>query len=175
LYYFIKEYKFENNLNIKSKELNKMPRGNQKGGKKHKRNKNQNFESKVLRKADKDDGQVYAKITKCKGNCRFDVHCSDAKVRAAIMCGAMKKRKFVNMGDIVLVSLRDFQDSVCDIIDSYDENQAKRLKDMKEIPEAMKLEEENQFEDIDVDGISFTNEMPSSESESEDEVDLDDI
>ena len=46
---------------------------------------------------------------------------------------------------------------------------------MKEIPEAMKLEEENQFEDIDVDGISFTNEMPSSESESEDEVDLDDI
>ena len=90
------------------------------------------------------------------------------------MCGAMKKRKFVNMGDIVLVSLRDFQDSVCDIIDSYDENQAKRLKDMKEIPEAMKLEEENQFEDIDVDGISFTNEMPSS-SDSEEEIDLDEI
>ena len=151
-----------------------MPRGNQKGGKKHKRNKNQNYESKVLRTADIDDGQAYAKITKCKGNCRFDVQCSDGKVREAIMCGAMKKRKFVNMGDIVLVSLRDFQDSVCDIIDSYDENQAKRLKDMKEIPEAMKLEEENQFEDIDVDGISFTNEMPSS-SDSEEEIDLDEI
>ena len=29
-----------------------MPKGNQKGGKKHKRNKNQNFEAKELRKAD---------------------------------------------------------------------------------------------------------------------------
>tara|TARA_B110000285_G_C15131851_1_gene624136 strand:- start:3468 stop:3713 length:246 start_codon:yes stop_codon:yes gene_type:complete len=81
------------------------------------------------------------------------------------------------MGDIVLVSLRDFQDSICDIIDSYDENQAKRLRDMKELPEAMKLEEDNDFEDIDVDGISFTNEMPSSESDSDDDdgIDLDDI
>lgn len=154
-----------------------MPGGNKKGGKKHKRNKNQNYEAKELRKADPNDGQVYAKITKCKGNCRFDVHCSDGKVRGAIMCGTMRKRKFVNMGDIVLVSLRDFQDSICDIIDSYDENQAKRLRDMKELPEAMKLEEDNDFEDIDVDGISFTNEMPSSESDSDDDdgIDLDDI
>ena len=149
-----------------------MPKGNQKGGKKHKRNKNQNFEAKELRKADPKEGQVYAKITKCKGNCRFDVHCTDGKERMAIMCGAMKKRKFVNMGDIVLVSLRDFQDDVCDIIDSYDENQAKRLKDMKELPEAMKLEEDNQFDDVDVDGIMFTTEMPSSDNE---DVDLDDI
>lgn len=149
-----------------------MPKGNQKGGKKHKRNKNQNFEAKELRKADPNEGQVYAKITKCKGNCRFDVHCTDGKERMAIMCGAMKKRKFVNMGDIVLVSLRDFQDDVCDIIDSYDENQAKRLKDMKELPEAMKLEEDNQFDDVDVDGIMFTTEMPSSD---EDDIDLEDI
>ena len=149
-----------------------MPKGNQKGGKKHKRNKNQNFEAKELRKADPNEGQVYAKITKCKGNCLFDVHCTDGKERMAIMCGAMKKRKFVNMGDIVLVSLRDFQDDVCDIIDSYDENQAKRLKDMKELPEAMKLEEDNQFDDVDVDGIMFTTEMPSSDNE---DVDLDDI
>ena len=149
-----------------------MPKGNQKGGKKHKRNKNQNFEAKELRKADPKEDQVYAKITKCKGNCRFDVHCTDGKERMAIMCGAMKKRKFVNMGDIVLVSLRDFQDDVCDIIDSYDENQAKRLKDMKELPEAMKLEEDNQFDDVDVDGIMFTTEMPSS---SDDDIDLEDI
>lgn len=149
-----------------------MPKGNQKGGKKHKRNKNQNFEAKELRKADPNEGQVYAKITKCKGNCRFDVHCTDGKERMAIMCGAMKKRKFVNMGDIVLVSLRDFQDDVCDIIDSYDENQAKRLKDMKELPEEMKLEEDNQFDDVDVDGIMFTTEMPSSD---EDDIDLEDI
>ena len=43
---------------------------------------------------------------------------------------------------------------------------------MKELPEAMKLEEDNQFDDVDVDGIMFTTEMPSS---SDDDIDLDDI
>uniref|UniRef100_A0A6C0KZK3 S1-like domain-containing protein n=1 Tax=viral metagenome TaxID=1070528 RepID=A0A6C0KZK3_9ZZZZ len=148
-----------------------MPRGNKTGGKKHKRNKNQNYETKALRTAE--DGQTYAKIANCKGNCRFDVNCCDGKDRMAIMCGSMRKRKFVNAGDIVLVSLRDFQDSVCDIIDSYDENQAKKLKDMKEIPETMRLEEDNQFDEIDDEGVIFTNEMP--ESDSEDSIDIDDI
>ena len=95
-----------------------MPKGNQKGGKKHKRNKNYSTENKVLRIKEKD--QEYAKVSKCKGNCRFDVDCCDGKSRAAILCGAMRKRKFINQGDLVLVSIRDFQDNVCDIIDSYD-------------------------------------------------------
>ena len=37
------------------------------------------------------------------------------------------------MNDIVLVSLRDFQDDVCDIIDNYDENGARKLKETKEL------------------------------------------
>ena len=39
---------------------------NTKGGKKHKRNKNQNIVSKNLRL--KEEGQEYAQIKKCKGN-----------------------------------------------------------------------------------------------------------
>ena len=87
----------------------------------------------------------------------------------------MRKRKFVNQNDIVLVSLRDFQDSKCDIIDVYDDSQAQSLKDRKYIPDFIKLEEDNEFSE-DLDGIEFTNDIPmDEESESEGSIDLDEI
>ena len=153
-----------------------MPKGNQKGGKKHKRNKNFTNENKSVRI--KEEGQEYAKVSKCKGNCRFDVECCDGKTRAAILCGGMRKRKFINQGDVVLVSIREWQDSICDIIDSYDESQAKKLKQEKHIPESFKLGEDNPYGDLN-DDIEFVSEMPPSDESDEDssdsEVDLDDI
>ena len=62
-----------------------------------------------------------------------------------ILCGAMRKRKFVNVRDIVLVSLRDFEDDKCDIIDVYDDNEVHKLKQQKEIPENIQLDEINEF------------------------------
>lgn len=155
-----------------------MPRGNQKGGKKHKRNKNYTNENKALRI--KEDGQEYAKVTKCKGNCRFDVQCCDGKERAAILCGAMRKRKFINQGDLVLVSIRDWQDDICDIIDSYDESQAKKLKQEKHLPDSFKLTEDNPYENFE-DGIEFTMDIPPEGdlevelSEDSSDIDLDEI
>lgn len=153
-----------------------MPKGNQKGGKKHKRNKNFTNENKALRI--KEDGQEYAKVSRCKGNCRFDVDCCDGKSRAAILCGTMRKRKFINQGDLVLVSIREWQDDICDIIDSYDESQAKKLKQEKHIPESFKLCEDNPYEDFN-DDVEFVAEMPpsddSADESSDSEVDLDDI
>jgi len=152
-----------------------MPRGNQKGGKKHKRGKKDYSESKALRV--KEDGQEYAQITACKGNCRFTVMCFDGKERMAIMCGAMRKRNFVNMKDVVLVSLRDFQDDKCDIIDKYDENQVRKLKEMNQVPDSIKLTDENEYFDED-DGIEFVNDIPmdeDSEDDGSDGIDLDEI
>jgi translation initiation factor 1A len=154
---------------------------NKKGGKKHKKGKKSGqFDTKQLRF--KEDGQEYAQIIKMKGNCRFDVKCFDGKERIAIMCGSMRKRKFVNLRQVVLVSLRDFQDSICDIIDSYDDNQVRSLKEMKEIPDFIKLDEENMFsEDIFDEGDIFDNSMPpeelseGEEGEEDNEIDLDDI
>ena len=60
---------------------------NKKGGKKHKRNKKQYNEIKQTRF--KEDGQEYAQIKKCKGNCRFNVKCFDGIDRDAILCGTM--------------------------------------------------------------------------------------
>ena len=153
-----------------------MPGGNKKGGKKHKRNKTNDHNTKTLRY--KEEGQEYAKVNRCKGNCRFDVACCDGKERAAILCGKMRKRQFINQGDIVLVSLRDFQDGVCDIIDSYDGNNARKLKEIGEIPDAFKIEEDNEYADDSEDGFDFTNELPPSDDEEDDDddgINLDEI
>ena len=158
-----------------------MPPGNKKGGKKHKRNKNYANENKSLRIKEKD--QEYAKVKRCKGNCRFDVDCCDGKERAAILCGSMRKRKFINQGDLVLVSIRDWQDGVCDIIDVYDESQAKKLKQEKHIPDSFRLIEDNPYENFE-DGVDFTTELPLEDDFDEDgdesgndelDIDLDEI
>jgi|TARA_B110000971_G_scaffold220397_1_gene263868 translation initiation factor 1A len=153
-----------------------MPGKNTKGGKKHKRNKNTTSDTKALRY--KEEGQEYAKVTKCKGNCRFDVLCCDGKTRASVLCGGMRKRKFINQGQLVLVSIREWQDNICDIIDSYEESHAKRLKSEKEIPESFILGEENHYDSED--NIEFETGLPDDESDeseevSEDEIDLEDI
>ena len=162
---------------------------NKKGGKKHKRNKHQEVKEKTLRL--KEEDQEYAQITQCLGNCRFTVMCFDGKERMATMCGGMRKRRFVNMNDIVLVSLRTWQDSKCDIIDSYDENLTRKLKEKGLIPDSIKLDSDKQQdsgeEDNDL-GFIFSTDMPDSDddepmddkSSSEEEydggkIDLDDI
>ena len=104
---------------------------NKKGGKKHKRGKNQDTSSKTIRY--KEEGQEYAQIKSCNGNCRFTVMCFDGVERKAVLCGAMRKRKFVNANDIVLVSLRDFQDEKADVIHKYTSSEVTRLEKLGEI------------------------------------------
>ena len=145
-----------------------MGRGNQKGGKKHKRGKKDGYETKALRL--KEEGQEYAQITKCLGNCRFTVMCFDGKERMATMCGGMRKRRFVNQNDIVLVSLRDWQDEKCDIIDNYDDNLTKKLKSKGLVPDSIKLDSDKP-NDLDIDddnmGFVFSTDIPNSDSEEE--------
>lgn len=163
---------------------------NIKGGKKHKRNKKHNdFIEKALRL--KEENQEYAQITRCLGNCRFTVMCFDGKERLATMCGSMRGRKFINQNDIVLVSLREWQDEKCDIIDNYNDNHTKKLKSQGLIPDSIKLDfdKSNDLElDDDNLGFVFSTDIPdsdeeeniekssSSEEESEDEkIDVNDI
>lgn len=160
---------------------------NKKGGKKHKRGKKNSYLQKKLRY--KEEGQEYAQIKTAKGNCRFDLSVFDGKERMGILCGTMRKRRFVNVRDVVLVSIRDFEDAKCDIIDVYDDNQVRQLKSEKEIPESIKLEEENDYnsneynpfdivDSSDEEGEETTKEKESS-SEDEDKeevkINLDDI
>ena len=166
---------------------------NNKGGKKYKRNKNVAQENKTTRLKDENESQEYAQITKALGNCRFEVMCFDGKSRLATMCGKMRKRVFVNQGELVLVSLRDWQDSKCDIIEKYNPNDVQKFKKMKCIPDFIKFEETVIVEEDDHDnmGNPFTMDIPSDssdeeeefidkkissdESESDDDIDVDEI
>lgn len=141
---------------------------NNKGGKKYKRNKNVIQENKNTRFKDENESQEYALITKALGNCRFEVMCFDGKSRLATMCGKMRKRVFVNQDELVLVSLRDWQDSKCDIIDKYNQNDIQKLKQLKCIPDFIKFEEKSVVEDDIMDdnlGFVFSTDMPSDSDE----------
>ena len=96
-----------------------MPKIKGKGGKKNKRAKGGNADFQKRELIFKEDGQEYGQILKMLGNGRCDVQCMDGKKRLCHVCGKMRKRVWVMVGDVVLVSLRDFQDAKGDIILKY--------------------------------------------------------
>ena len=147
---------------------------NKKGGKKYKKNKKKIFiDTKVLRK--KEEGQEYAQIIKCNGNCRFQVKVFDGKERLAILCGTMRKRGWLSNNDIVLVSLRDFEDSKCDIIDRYDEIQFYKLKDLGEIPESIKLNNDEYLSDNEEEYFDYNIDDNDNDSDNDSDIDLSEI
>lgn len=66
---------------------------------------------------------------------RLEAHCFDGKKRLCHIRGKMRKRVWVNQGDIVLIGLRDFQDGKADVILKYSADEARNLKNMKELPD----------------------------------------
>jgi translation initiation factor 1A len=69
----------------------------------------------------------------------------------------MRKRVWINIGDIVLVSLREFQDSKADIIHKYTPDEARSLKAYGELPANVRPNETEGFggEESESDGIEF--------------------
>eukprot|EP00461_Guttulinopsis_vulgaris_P002085 UN02086 len=52
----------------------------------------------------------------------------------------MRKSVWVNTGDLLLISLRDYQDGKCDIIHKYSPEDQRRLKAKGELPDLGDLE-----------------------------------
>ena len=112
------------------------------------------------------DAQEYAQVTKAYGNGRFETNCIDGKIRLGHARGNLKKKKmFVKVGDLVLVSLRDFEDGKCDILYIYNQKEVKLLKNRGEIPNTIKedlMQENEKEQDI---GIDFKDEDDIDEEE----------
>jgi translation initiation factor 1A len=119
------------------KNHSQMPKSKGKGGKNRRRGKNDNEEKRELEF--KDDGQEYAQVLRMLGNGRCDVQCFDGVKRLAHIRGKMRKKVWVQISDIVLVGLRDFQDAKCDIILKYNADEARNLKAYGELPDTAKL------------------------------------
>jgi initiation factor 1A len=99
---------------------------NKKGGKKSRRTKHIHDDIAIDYKT---DGQEYGQVIKLLGNNRLQVYCFDGTNRMCNIRGKMRKRIFINKDDIVLVSLRDFQDEKGDIIHKYCEEHKRTLID----------------------------------------------
>lgn len=132
-----------------------MPKAKGKGGKKHKRGKGDGEMTK-RELIFKEDGQEYGQVLKMLGNGRCDVSCFDGTKRLCHIRGKMRKKVWVMMSDIVLVSLRDFQDEKGDIILKYNSDEARNLKTYGELPENTKINETDlNPDDESDDGIEF--------------------
>jgi translation initiation factor 1A len=98
----------------------------------------------------REDGQEYAQVVKMLGNGRLEALCFDGEKRLAHIRGKMRKKVsvhcrcvhdlfcltdalhqvWINQGDIVLLSLREFQDGKADVIVKYTADEARNCKFM---------------------------------------------
>lgn len=125
----------------------------------------------------KEDFQEYGEIVKILGDMRFEVLCYDAITRTAKIRNKMKKKEWCGVGDIVLISLRDFCEEKADILCRYDKDEIKILRKMKEIPKEnlyVSEEKEEQKEAIHIDfNYIEEEELPMIEEEEEEEEEED--
>ena len=159
-----------------------MPKNAGMGGNKRKKGKKLVQEDRELRY--KEESEEYAQIIKILGDGRFQCKCTDGVERVAHVRGKMRKRTWLANGDIILVSIREFEPEKCDVVEKYKEKEVAKLKSAGEIPDSMVLansgenEEKNNdeggilFEDQDQEVITKKKESSSGfdiESESEEE------
>ena len=91
------------------------------------------------------------------GNARVEAFCFDGVSRLCQIRGQMRKRVWINVGDIILVSLREFQDSKADVIGKYTPDEARSLKAYGELPANVRPNETEGLggDESDSDGIEF--------------------
>ena len=114
-----------------------MPKNTGMGGNKRKKGKKQVQEDRELQY--KGESEEYAQVIKILGDGRFECNCADGVKRIAHVRGKMRKRIWIANGDIILVSLRDFEPEKCDVVEKYKEKEVAKLKKAGEIPESMVL------------------------------------
>ncbi|KAJ8331061.1 hypothetical protein BDV3_002941 [Batrachochytrium dendrobatidis] len=117
-----------------------MTKNKGKGGKNRKRGKN-DHESDKRELVFKEDGQEYASVTKMVGNGWVETSCCDGEKRLAHIRGAFRKKIWIGVGDVLLLGLRDYQDTKADVILKYTPDEARLLKSYGELPDNVKINE----------------------------------
>ena len=151
-----------------------------KGGKKHRRGKNTTQEPKIDLP---DEFQFFGYVTKILGNRQVNldyyvpIHCKKTNKiidwtknsKIGSIRGKMRKRVFVNLGDIVLVTERDFDASKVDIIEKYQPSQLSYLKSYVDIPPINELSGGDiHFEEEDTIDIDYDNSNKKQNKKNED-------
>jgi len=160
---------------------------NLKGGKNYKKGKKGGQESAADLYIERTEGQLVGRVTRILGNRNMLVYCNDNKLRICRVCGKMKGRVWVEAGDVVLCSLRDFATDANrgDIVGKYPAEMHSRLRKEEgvNLKIFMKLETMNGLTPDNIgtvklesfaeeDAIIFDEDAPGEESE---ELDMDKI
>ena len=143
-----------------------MPKNKGKGGKNKRKGKNVTTVTREL--VTKKIGQEYGQVTKILGNCRLEIKFADGTIRLGHIKGKIGKRVWILKDDVVLVELRDYQDSKCDVVGKYTLHEVQALKKMKEIPASFTTAEIDEDDDDEYDDISHY-QTQNDEFKSEDE------
>lgn len=96
-------------------------------------------------------GVEYAQVLRMLGNGRLEAYCMDGVKRLCHIRGKMRKKVWVNTGDIVLVGLREYQDEKADVILKYMADEARSLKQYGELPDNIRVNDTDALVDDDVD------------------------
>ncbi|BAE62760.1 eukaryotic translation initiation factor eIF-1A subunit [Aspergillus flavus] len=149
-----------------------MPKNKGKGGKNRRRGKNESDKEK-RELVFKEEGQEYAQVVKMLGNGRLEALCFDGEKRLAHIRGKLRKKVWINQGDIILLSLRDYQDEKGDVLLKYTADEARSLKAYGELPEHAKINETDTYgQEGFEDNVEFDEDR---ESEDEKEIDVDEL
>ena len=147
-----------------------MGKKNVKGGKKFKKKKDDSggeydLKNVIFKEVDQEYGQVTALL----GNCRLRLDCIDGKTRLGKIRGAIRKKSWIVLNDVVLVSLRDYEDDKCDVLHVYKPIEVIYLQKLGELPTTIKtgkIDVEDNGQDL---GIDFKE--AGDNSDDEDEID----
>ena len=107
---------------------------NKKGGKKFKKYKKVTDEKKIM-VLKEDDNEEYAKVIKLLGNGRLLANLKDKTEKLCNIPGRLKRKKtWINIDDIILISIREFQTDKADVIYVYNQSQINILKTKNLLP-----------------------------------------
>ncbi len=121
-----------------------------KGGKNQRKKKNSSYSEKVRELLFKDECQEYGLVTKLLGDCRCEcqIFGTSSTVRGDIR-GKMRGKVYINIGDFILMSKRDWDPTVYDIIHKYTPVEFEKIK-------VSEFDEDLNCSDDEIDGFDFS-------------------
>jgi translation initiation factor 1A len=137
------------------------------GGKKHKRGARPTGGKREL--IIKEEQQEYGLVDKMLGDMRCLVMCSDSTTKVCHIRGKFKRRVWINVGDTVLISTREFEDEKADVIHKYSPEEAEMLKYNGEFDPSLYKNLSNQ------DGSANVQQLVMEVDTTNDDVDFEDI
>jgi len=136
-------------------------------GKKKGNNKRKNEGVKTRDLELKENMEEYAKVISLLGDRKITVRLPHGTEILGVIPGKMKRRCMINIDDVIIVGIREFQQDKVDVLHKYNEDEVRKLIQYGEIPESFGKSASLMDDAIQDDGIDFV--------QDEVEIDIDDI